>query len=138
MQTQPEEIDADNRTRANFAMEEYKALNAELLQRLTISIQILAASIGAIVALVAFTAGGNLTFWVGASLVVFVVLVVAIIMRMVDSDIRYAAIRLIEIEEFVNRVTRGDDKFPLSWQRRFGILSRGYFDRFRRFNHSPR
>lgn len=116
--------------RAKIAMEEYKVLHAELLQRNNLLIQMSAACIGAVVALIGFTASEALPVPWGTGLVVFVLLVLGGIWKIVDSDARNACKRIGEIEEYVNKSMGGDDYMPLSWERRFGILKRNYANRF--------
>ena len=131
-------MDADTSERVKLAMEEHKTLNAELLQRNTVLVQVSTACITAIVALVGFMSTTSLSIWAGIPLVVFVLVVLWGVWTAIDSDARNAAKRIIEIEEFVNKSSGGDDRMPLSWQRRFGILSRGYADRFKRFDYDLR
>lgn len=118
---------------ARFALEEYKVLHAEILQRNTILVQVWGACIAGIVALI-----GTLAFshpktmgW----LVALLLGVAAFAWKIVDSDTRNASRRIIEIEEYVQGTIRGDAKNPLSWERRYGILKRNYFDRLKKFNY---
>jgi high-affinity Fe2+/Pb2+ permease len=133
-------INSDDLERAKLAVEEYKVLHAELLHRNTILIQILAAGVAAIVALIVAmtTEKVSLPISWGLGLIILVVLFVLGTWKFVDSDARNASKRIIEIEEYVNKAVGGNDKMPLSWERRFGILKRDYADRFRRFDYDAR
>ncbi|TCJ15231.1 hypothetical protein EZJ19_07950 [Parasulfuritortus cantonensis] len=123
-------MDKDELERAKIAVEEYKVLHAELLQRNNLLIQMSGACIAAIVALIGFMANGALPVCWGIGLVVFVLLILGGIWKIVDSDARNACKRIGEIEEYVNKSVGGDDYMPLSWERRFGILKRNYSSRF--------
>jgi hypothetical protein len=133
-------INSDDLERAKLAVEEYKVLHAELLHRNTILIQILAAGVAAIVALIVAMTSDTVSLPVcwGLGLIIFVVLFVLGAWKFVDSDARNASKRIIEIEEYINKAADGDDKMPFSWERRFGILKRDYADRFRRFDYDAR
>jgi hypothetical protein len=115
--------------RARLAVEEYKVLHAEILQRNTILIQIAAGGMAAIVALIGFWAGERLHLKNVIWLIILVVGVVGLTLRLVHDGAIKAARRIIEIEEYVNDAVGGDDKNPLSWERRFGLPARGYVAR---------
>jgi hypothetical protein len=126
-------IDPQQLEIAKFAMEEYKALHAEILQRNTIMIQVFGACIAGIVALI-----GTMAFSHPKTMVWLILLLLVIAgstLKIVDSDTRNASRRIIEIEEYVQKTVQGDDKNPLSWERRWGILKRDYLDRFKAFNY---
>jgi hypothetical protein len=124
---------ADDLERAKIAVEEYKVLHAELLQRANVLVQMCGACIGAMIALVGLTAAGTIPWQAGVSLVLAVLVVALAVWQMVDSDARNVCKRIGEIEEYVNRAVGGDDFFPLSWERRFGILKRTYVHRWTEF-----
>jgi high-affinity Fe2+/Pb2+ permease len=123
-------VDSDALERAKIAMEEYKVLHAEILQRNNVLIQICSACIGVIVVLIGFMAAGSLPIIAGTALLVAVVVLMAVVWKIVDSDARNACKRIGEIEEYVNKAVGGNDTMPLSWTRRFGILRRSYVNRF--------
>ncbi len=127
-------MDKDDLERAKIAVEEYKVLHAELLQRNNLLVQVSGACIAAVIALIGFSAAGSIPVIAGIVLVLVVLGVLGAIWRIVDSDARNACKRLGEIEEYVNKAVGGDDYMPLSWERRFGILKRTYADRFRAFD----
>ena len=114
--------------RAKIAMEEYKVLHAEILQRNTIFNQVIAALAGAEIANAAAYFNGSIN-GTAAAAVVLAGLIVFLAWFMVDSDARRASARIQEIEEYVNLATGGDDTNPLSWERRAGLTARGYIDR---------
>ena len=126
-------IDPQQLEIAKLAMEEYKVLHAEILQRNTILVQVWGACIAGIVALIGTMAFNHpkTTGW----LVLLLLAVAALAWRIVDSDSRNASRRIIEIEEYVQHAVQGDAKNPLSWERRWGILSRDYLDRFKPFKY---
>jgi hypothetical protein len=129
-------IDPQQLEIAKLAMEEYKALHAEILQRNTIMIQVFGACIAGIVALIATMAFNHpkTTGW----LVLLLLIVAGTTWKIVDSDTRNASRRIIEIEEYVQEAVKGDAKNPLSWERRWGILNRDYLDRFKPFNYDAK
>jgi hypothetical protein len=133
-------INSDDLERAKFAMEEYKVLHSEIIQRNTILMQIITGGAAAIVALIGAMASPNVSlslYW-GLSLIGVVLVFIFGTWKFVDSDARNASKRIMEIEEYVNRMVGGDDKMPISWERRFGILKRVYADRLRRFDYDTR
>lgn len=126
-------MDPENLERAKIAMEEYKVLHAEILDRNKVLATIVAAGIGGIVSLVstlAFTHPKTMGW-----LILLVVAAMVTAWRLVDSDARNASRRIIEIEEYVQGLLGGDSKNPLSWERRFGILNRDYADRWKPFDY---
>ena len=131
-------MDKDQLERAKIAMEEYKVLHAEILQRNNVLIRIIAGGIAAIVAAIGFWANKNLSSYATIWLIVMILGVLGVAWKMVDSDARNAAKRIIEIEEYVNQAVGGDDRNPLSWERRFGLLARSYLDRFKKFDFDTR
>lgn len=116
---------------AKLAIEEYKALKAELLQRNTTLVQMAAASIAGVIAIIGFITAKTIPLGWGITLGVTIVLLMLVVWKIVDSDARKACERLIEIEEYVNRIVGGDEKNPLSWERRFGMLARNYAARLK-------
>ena len=110
--------------RAKLAMEEYKVLHAELLQRSSTLIQIVTGSIAAIVALIGLGASGHLGPKTTYGLIILVLAVIVIAWHLVHGDARKASSRIIEIEEYVNQAVGGNDKNPLSGERRFGLSAR--------------
>ena len=128
-------IDPDQLERARFAMEEYKVLHAEILQRDTVLNQIIAACLAAVVAVIGVALGGHMGVKLSMGLSLAAVAIGLVAWRLVDNDVRNAARRIIEIEEYVNKCVGGDDRMPLSWERRFGLLSRGYVDRLKNFDY---
>lgn len=114
---------------AKIALEEYKVLHAELLQRNNILTQHCGACIAAIVTIIGLIAVGRIPMQYGVVMGLFAVAWMLVIFQVVDSDARKACERIVEIEEYVNKAVGGDDRNPLSWERRFGILSRGYLSR---------
>jgi len=127
-------MDKDDLERAKIAVEEYKVLHAELLQRNTVLVQICGASIGGIVAIIGFSLVGKLEWYWGFFLAFVLFCVMGVVWKIVDSDARNASKRIGEIEEYVNKAVGGDNYNPLSWERRFGINKRRYRDRFRKFD----
>jgi hypothetical protein len=115
--------------RAKLAMEEFKMLNAEILQRNTVLMQIVAGGMAAIVALIGFGAVGRLSFCLQFFLIALVLLFISGSWLMVHVDASKASSRIIEIETYVRECVGGDEKNPLSWQGRLGIDQRGYWDR---------
>ena len=115
--------------RAKIAMDEYKVLHAEILQRNTIFNQVIAALAGAGIANFAAYFNGSINTTAASAVVLLGLLVFFLAWFLVDSDARRASARIQEIEEFVNSATGGDDKNPLSWERRAGLVARGYIDR---------
>jgi hypothetical protein len=118
-----------------IALEEYKTLNAELLQRNTIFVQVSAATIAAIATIAGFKLADKLTWLIAGVLFTAAVLAWGLTLRVITSDAEYASYRLIEIEHYIRALTgETDARFPLSYQSRFGIHGRGFFDRFREFD----
>lgn len=122
-------MDQDALERAKFAMEEFKVLHAEILQRNTILMQIVAGGMAAIVAIIGFRASGNLSTCAMAGLLALVLAFIGAAWRFVHVDAVKASERIGEIEEYVNRNAGGDENNPLSWERRKGLKARGYFSR---------
>jgi hypothetical protein len=112
--------------RAKFAMEEFKMLNAEILQRNTVLMQIMAGGMAAIVALIA---AGGLSICLKALLIFLIVSFIIVAWLLVHVDAIRASSRIKEIEVYVSECVGGDDNNPLSWQRRSGLDQRGYWDR---------
>src|SRR5215217_1231635 len=123
-------MESEQLERAKLAMEEYKILNADILQKTGILMLILAGGMAGIVALIALGSVGNLGTRTTVSLVVLMVVMLAITSRLVHVDIKRASQRIVEIEQYINRCVGGDTINPLSWQRRLGVGSPGYFSRF--------
>jgi hypothetical protein len=122
-------MDSDQLERAKLAMEEYKLHHAELLQRNTIFIQVTTTCIGGIVLLVGFMSSKQLPLPTGISLIALVLLLLVTVWKIIDNDAKNVSVRMIEIERYVNGCVGGDEKMPLSWERRFGLLKRGYLNR---------
>jgi hypothetical protein len=112
--------------RAKLAMEEFKTLNAEILQRNTVLMQIVAGGIAAIVALIV---AGGLSACLRTLLIFLVISFIIFAWLLVHVDASRASSRIIEIEAFVRGCVDGDENNPLSWQRRSGLNQRGYRDR---------
>jgi hypothetical protein len=115
--------------RAKIAVEEYKVLHAELLQRNNLLNQMLGACIAVIGSLIGLIVVGTMRWQAGVSVMAGFVLALIVTWKLVDNDARHASKRICEIEKYVNGAVGGDDQNPLSWERRFGILVRGYMDR---------
>ena len=122
-------MDQNRLERAKLAMEEFKVLHAEILQRSTILMQIVAGGMTAVVALVGLSATQKLELCVALGLIFLVLLVIAGAWWFVRGDALKASARIVEIEEFVNSSVGGDGINPLSWERRFGLRTRGTFAR---------
>ena len=119
-----------DKERLVLVMEEYKALNAELLQRNTVLVQVGGISLAAMVALTGTMLTAQMPAW--AYIVpLFGVGIVGAGWKVIDADARKVCLRLIEIENYVKELS-GEERpnFPLSYQRRFGILARGYASRW--------
>lgn len=125
-------MDCNKLELSKIAMEEYKVLHAELLQRNGLLVQVSGACAAAIVALIGLMASGNLPWLASTGLILLVLFVLILVWKIVDSDARSASQRIAEIKEYVNDNVGGSNEMPLSWERRFGILKRNYANRFRK------
>lgn len=119
-------MDSDKLERAKLAMEEYKVLHAEILQRNSILIQVIVGCIGAIATIAGFAASDKLPYGFAIGLTITALAVMASVWMIVWSNSRKLSRRIIEIEEYVNDAVGGDDVMPLSWERRYGLLRREY------------
>ncbi|MDR6874362.1 hypothetical protein J2Y55_005396 [Bosea sp. BE125] len=112
----------------SVALEEYKALNAEVLQRNTQSFYCGLACLAALVSLIGFVSAnrkvGVIIFAVIAA--VMIVRIFVMLFRMLENDMILACERLKAIETYVNKKLGNaeDSKFPLSWQTDHGIVAR--------------
>lgn len=125
-------MNEDDLERAKIALEEYRTLRTEILQRNTILIQIAAGGMAAIVALIGFGAAAHLQPWSIVGLIALVFACMGLTWRAVHADTVRAATRIVEIEKYVNACVGGDSVNPLSWETRFGIGPSGtikYVDR---------
>lgn len=124
-------MNTDDLERAKFAVEEYKVLHAELLQRNNVLNQSFSAFVGGIVTIVAFILAHSIPWLTGVIMGLFAFVGLLAIFQIVDNDARKACERIGEIEDYVNKAVGGDDHNPLSWERRFGILKRNYAARWK-------
>lgn len=124
--------------RVKIAMEEYKVLHAEILQRNTTLVQVGSVGIVVLVTSISLWVGGSLQRWPALILIAGFIVAVVTALVIVHSDTKNASQRIGEIEEYVNKAVGGDGRNPLSWERRFGLAGRGYRDRFRRFDPDKR
>ena len=116
--------------RARLAMEEYKILHADILQRNGMLMLILAGGMAGIVVLIGLGSVGNIGTRTAVSLIALVALILAITCRLVHVDNKRASRRIVEIEQYINRCVGGDSINPLSWQRRLGFGAPGYLSRY--------
>src|SRR5215216_3507751 len=107
-------MESEQLERAKLAMEEYKILHADILQRTGILMLILAGGMAGIVALIALGSVGNIGTRTTVSLIALVVVMLAIISRLVHVDTKRASQRIIEIEQYINRCVGGDTINTLS------------------------
>lgn len=122
-------MDQDKLERAKIALEEYRVLHAEILQRSSILMQVAAGGMAAVVGVVGLAVTQKLDVCPTLILIALVLLVIAAAWWFVRGDALKASARIAEIEDFVNRSVGGDDINPLSWERRFGLRKRGTLDR---------
>ena len=122
-------MDQDQLEKAKIAIEEYRVLHAEILQRSTVLMQIVAGGMAAIVGLIGLGATAKLEVCTTLGLIFLVLVIIIGAWWFVRGDAMKASNRIIEIEKFVNSSVGGDEINPLSWERRFGLAARGTFAR---------
>jgi hypothetical protein len=125
----------------SFVIEEYKALQAEILQRNTqayVAVGGWAASVGALVSVTYSHAHGGLLQWPWLACAAAFLVVsgfFTFVLGAIVGDTKLASRRLVDIEKWVNKKTVGKEGafFPLCWQREFGIDKRILFQAWRRW-----
>jgi hypothetical protein len=106
-------------------MEEYKALNAEILQRNTQLFSVVIACVAGGITIIGLIYKAEMgcapAMLVGASLIILLGIAFFVILK--DTILAWS--RLCEIEEYVNsKIEPSKSRFPLSWQREHGIVKR--------------